>query len=71
MVVTILPDWVIKHFDVIEYIAPSLLAFDIDPSAYSLLLEQLEETLATALSWQLPRRPWPATRLQESMASQS
>ena len=33
MVVGILPDGVIKHFDVIEHITPSLLAVDIGPSA--------------------------------------
>ena len=44
MVVTMSPDRVIKHFDVIEHITPCLLAVGIDSSAYPLPLEQLEET---------------------------
>jgi hypothetical protein len=49
MVVTMSPDRVIKHFDVIEHITPCLLAVGIDPSAYPLPLEQLEETLSHSI----------------------
>ena len=49
IVITILLDWVIKYFDLIEHITQSSLAVDIDPSAYPLLLEQLEETLGHSI----------------------
>ena len=49
MIVAMSPDGVIKHFDIIEHITPCLLAVGIDPSAYPLPLEQLEETLSHSI----------------------
>ena len=48
-VVAMSPDRVIKHLDIIEHITPCLLAVGIDPSAYPLPLEQLEETLSHSI----------------------
>jgi hypothetical protein len=49
MIVAMSPDGVIKHFDIIEHITPCLLAVGIDPPAYPLPLEQLEETLSHSI----------------------
>jgi hypothetical protein len=49
MIVAMSPDGVIKHFDIIDHITPCLLAVGIDPSAYPLPLEQLEETLSHSM----------------------
>ena len=47
---------VIEHCDVVEDIAACSLLGEIVFAADALTFEQLEKLLATALSWQLPRR---------------
>ena len=57
MIVAMSPDGVIKHFDIIEHITPCLLAVGIDPSAYPLPLEQLEETLSHSIGFSPSTQP--------------
>ena len=39
VVIAVSPDWVVKHFDIIEHILPCLLTVGIGSSAYALALE--------------------------------
>lgn len=47
---------VVEHFNVVEDISSRIVTGCIDPPVDAFALEELEEALYTALSWQLPRR---------------